>query len=122
METRAAVEALRALAHGSRLAVFRRLVAEGPAGLPAGAIAEALDLPGPTLSFHLAQLVQGGLVWSRREGRQVIYGVDVGGVGALVGFLTNDCCGGRAELCGLGPRTAAPTPKPRRARRTRAPR
>jgi ArsR family transcriptional regulator, arsenate/arsenite/antimonite-responsive transcriptional repressor len=94
-----AVRALRALAHPSRLAVFRRLVRRGPKGLSAGAIATALRLPAPTLSFHLAHLVRGGLARSRREGRQVYYAVDVAGMRGLMGYLTRDCCAGRPELC-----------------------
>ncbi|MCB1009863.1 MAG: winged helix-turn-helix transcriptional regulator, partial [Acidobacteria bacterium] len=76
METTAVLASLSALAHETRLAAFRRLVQRGPAGMAAGAIAEALDVPAPTLSFHLAALERAGLVASRREGRSVVYAAD----------------------------------------------
>jgi len=72
METTAALERLSALAHDSRLAIFRRLVQRGPEGMAAGEIAAALGVAAPTLSFHLAHLARAGLVTSRREGRAVI--------------------------------------------------
>ncbi len=96
-----AILAFAALAQEARLEVFRLLVIEGPEGLPAGEIARRLRLPPSTLSHHLAQLERGGLVASRRVHRQVIYAVDAGGVRDLVGFLAEDCCRGRPELCGL---------------------
>lgn len=89
-----AVEALAALAQRSRLAIYRRLVEAGPKGMPAGGIGEALELPPATLSFHLSQLARAGLVRSRQEGRYVIYSADFDGMNALVGFLTENCCGG----------------------------
>lgn len=91
-----AIDALAALAHESRLKVFRLLVPAGPAGMPAGAIAESAGLPAATLSFHLAQLVRSGLARSRQEGRFVIYSVDFGHINQLVGFLTENCCGGQS--------------------------
>lgn len=99
MEPNDAVSSLGALAHATRLAVFRRLVAAGPAGLPAGEIATALDVPPPTLSFHLRDLSQAGLVVSVREGRVIRYAADFAAMNALVAFLTENCCGGRPELC-----------------------
>ena len=90
-----AVTKLGALAQESRLAVFRLLVESGPAGLPAGAIGERLGLPGPTLSFHLAQLKQAGLIAARRAGRSLIYAADFATMNALLAFLTENCCGGR---------------------------
>lgn len=94
-----AVTALGALAQESRLQAFRLLVRHGEKGIPAGEIAEALGVPPATLSFHLSQLAQGGLIDSRRNGRSIIYFVNVCGVRALMAYLTEDCCGGRAELC-----------------------
>ncbi len=94
-----AVSRLSALAQDSRLAVFRALVAAAPGGLPAGEIATQLALPAPTLSFHLAQLKMAGLVTCRREGRSLIYAADMAGMNALIGFLTDACCGGRPEAC-----------------------
>jgi len=97
METPAAVQSLSALAQESRLAVFRRLVERGPEGMPAGEIAAALEIPKPTLSFHLAQLERAGLARSRREGRSILYSADYEAIAALVGFLYENCCGSAAS-------------------------
>ena len=99
MDISNATRALGALAQETRLAGFRLLVEAGPTGLPAGEIARALAIPHNTLSSHLAILTAAGLVGSRREGRSVIYSVDFEGVRALLGFLMEDCCRGRSELC-----------------------
>ncbi len=99
METVQAVVALEALAQESRLGVFRLLVEAGPEGLPAGRIAERMKLPGPTLSFHLAHLKRAGLLACRREGTSLIYSADFGSMNALVGFMTENCCGGDAAQC-----------------------
>ena len=96
MEMADAVEALSALAQETRLQVYRLLVEAGPEGLPAGRIGERLDLPPATLSFHLAHLARAGLARSRQEGRFVIYSADFQNMDALVGYLTENCCGGRA--------------------------
>lgn len=93
METSQAVEALAALAQASRLQIYRLLVEAGPEGMPAGRIGEALSLPPATLSFHLSQLTRAGLASSRQEGRFVIYSTDFENMNALVGFLTDNCCG-----------------------------
>ena len=100
MKSKAAIEALTALAQETRLSIFRLLVREGPEPLPAGVISERLDIPAPTLSFHLAQLARAGLVSSRREGRSILYAADYGGMRALLTYLTEDCCQGRPEMCG----------------------
>jgi ArsR family transcriptional regulator len=94
METKQAIQALSALAQESRLAIFRLLIQAGPAGLPAGAIGEKLDLPPATLSFHLAGLTRAGLAQSRQEGRFVIYSASFENLNRLVAFLTENCCGG----------------------------
>ncbi|MBC9034035.1 helix-turn-helix transcriptional regulator [Sphingomonas sp. JC676] len=94
-----AVEALSALAHGHRLAVFRLLVRAGPAGVPAGAIAREVGVLPNTLSTHLTILGQAGLIRSRREGRSVIYAANYDGMRDLLGFLVADCCAGRPEIC-----------------------
>lgn len=107
MEYTSAVDALGALAHETRLKVFRLLVEAGAEGLAAGAIGETLALPPATLSFHLAHLARAGLARSRQEGRFVIYSADFTAMNTLVGFLTENCCGGRS---------CAPQ-KPQRARR-----
>ena len=95
-----AVAALGALAHDNRLRVFRLLVREGPDDISAGAVAQALAIAPSALSFHLAALERAGLVTARRSGRNVFYGVAVDAVRGLIGFLTEDCCRGRPELCG----------------------
>jgi DNA-binding transcriptional ArsR family regulator len=94
-----AVEALSALAHTSRLAVFRLLVETGKQGLPAGAIASEVGVLPNTLSTHLTLLSRANLIQSRREGRSLIYSADYDGMRALLGFLVADCCGGQPEIC-----------------------
>lgn len=75
------------------------LVKEGPDGLSAGDIADKLSITPATLSFHLKELANSGLLESRREGRSIIYAMNVKGINALMAFLTEDCCQGRPELC-----------------------
>jgi ArsR family transcriptional regulator len=99
MEIKQAVQCLLALAQESRLRVFRLLVPAGEEGMPAGLIAESLELPPATLTFHLKELVNAGLIVSRREGRSIIYSLRVEGMKDLLTFLSQDCCGGRPELC-----------------------
>ena len=94
MEKTNAVTALAALAQDNRLAVFRLLVQAGPEGLPAGAVADALDLAPNTLTFHFDRLRMAGLVTVRREGRSMIYAAEFDTMNALLGFLTDNCCGG----------------------------
>jgi DNA-binding transcriptional ArsR family regulator len=94
MEKTDAVTALAALAQGNRLDVFRLLVQAGPDGLPAGAVAEALDLAPNTLTFHFDRLRMAGLVTVRREGRSMIYAARYETMNDLLGFLTQNCCGG----------------------------
>lgn len=98
VKSKDAVEALAALAQDSRLAVYRLLVKRGPKGYPAGEIAERLDIPAPTLSFHLKALAQAGLVNLRREGRFVHYSANFVRMNALVAFLTENCCS-LADAC-----------------------
>ena len=99
MKTKRALVALSALAQESRLAVFRLLVKHGPEGLTPGVIAECLDMPPPTLSFHLKALAQSGLVVAKSEGRFVRYRADMAAFNALVEFLTEDCCQGQSAAC-----------------------
>lgn len=94
MKSETVVRALSALAQEHRLALFRLLVQAGPDGLAAGAIAEALGVPASSLSFHLAQLTNAGLIAQRRDGRSLIYSADYGAMTALLGFLMENCCGG----------------------------
>jgi ArsR family transcriptional regulator len=96
METTHAVDALAALAQSSRLEIYRLLVQAGPEGMPAGKIGEELGLPPATLSFHLSHLTRAGIARSRQEGRFVIYSADYASMNSLVGFLTENCCGGRS--------------------------
>ncbi len=99
MEKEAAIMALGALAQETRLEIFRLLVGQGPEGLPAGAIGGRLNLPSPTLSFHLNQLRFAGLVTSRRKSRSIIYAANFTVMRELLAYLTDNCCGGRPELC-----------------------
>ncbi|HJV50195.1 MAG TPA: metalloregulator ArsR/SmtB family transcription factor [Noviherbaspirillum sp.] len=94
METKQAIAALGALAQESRLAVFRLLVRCGPAGLAASRIAEQLDVPASSLSFHLKELTHAGLIAPRQEGRFVIYSANFEVMNGLLAFLTESCCGG----------------------------
>jgi DNA-binding transcriptional ArsR family regulator len=94
MQNAHVVEALAALANEHRLAIYRLLVQAGPEGRAAGAIAEKLGLPASSLSFHLAHLTRAGLIEQRRESRSLIYSADFAAMNGLVGFLTENCCGG----------------------------
>jgi DNA-binding transcriptional ArsR family regulator len=106
MQTSDALRALAALSHATRLEVFRLLVREGAIGLPAGQIAERLEVAPSTLSPHLARLERAGLATSWRDERRILYAVNVEGMRALLAFLTDACCGGHPELCGYAPRKA----------------
>ena len=97
--TPAAIAALSALAHERRLAVFRLLVQAGPEGMSAGSIAEAMQSPASSMSFHLAHLHRAGLIAQRRESRSLIYSAAYDRIAGLIGFLLEDCCGGRPEVC-----------------------
>src|SRR5229473_7381172 len=99
MEKTDAVAALAAFAQDNRLDVFRLLVQAGPEGMPAGAVASALDLAPNTLTFHFDRLRQAGLVKVRREGRSMIYAARFETMNALLGYLTENCCKGAAESC-----------------------
>jgi DNA-binding transcriptional ArsR family regulator len=109
------VVALEGLARESRLGIFRLLVVAGPEGLPAGKIAERMGLPAPTLSFHLSQLKNAGLITCLRDGRSLIYSADFAVINELVTFLTENCCGGNAAQCAPD-RVGS---KPKSKRRTR---
>ena len=102
METKNVIAALAALAQESRLAIFRLLVQTGPQGMAATKIAEHLGIPPSSLSFHLKELVHAGLVVPRQAGRFVIYAADVDNMNALIGFLTDNCCGGAPCITGQG--------------------
>ena len=119
------IAALGALAQETRLDIFRLLVQKGPEGLPAGELGARLGQPSPTMSFHLNQLRFAGLVSSRRESRSIIYSANFRAMTDLLGYLTENCCGGRPELCapapigagcgaGSAPESATTTPKKNR--------
>jgi ArsR family transcriptional regulator, arsenate/arsenite/antimonite-responsive transcriptional repressor len=95
-----AVNALGALAHETRLAVFRMLVKAGPDGMIAGGIAEHCGVPPSTMSHHLVTLERAGLVQSERESRLIHYRADYANMRRLLTFLMEDCCQGRPEMCG----------------------
>jgi ArsR family transcriptional regulator, arsenate/arsenite/antimonite-responsive transcriptional repressor len=123
-DTAHAVDALAALAQSTRLAVFRRLVEFAPEGLNAGAIGAALDLAPPTLSFHLKELVNAGLVVDQREGRHIRYRADLAAMNALIGYLTDNCCRGQGRLvdgaeCAPARASSACAPNSPRATRRR---
>jgi len=99
MKKSTVVLALGALAQETRLEIFRMLVQKGPEGLPAGEIGARLDQPSPTISFHLNQLRFAGLITSHRESRSIIYSANFKAMTDLLGYLTENCCGGRPELC-----------------------
>jgi ArsR family transcriptional regulator, arsenate/arsenite/antimonite-responsive transcriptional repressor len=109
METQTALDCLRALGQEHRLAAFRALVQAGPAGLCVGELREALGIPGPTLSAHLNQLRQAGLVRDQREGRQIQLAADFARMNALLAYLTENCCAGAD--CGPTSACALPTPE-----------
>ena len=94
MDGATAITALGALAQEHRLKLFRLLVQAGGNGMPAGAIAEALEVPNSSLSFHLAQLARAGLVRQRREHRSLIYSADYAAMNRLIGYLMENCCAG----------------------------
>jgi ArsR family transcriptional regulator, arsenate/arsenite/antimonite-responsive transcriptional repressor len=106
-----AVAALAALAQDNRLDVYRLLVQAGPEGMPAGRVAEKLDLAPNTLTFHFDRLRDAGLVTVRRDGRSMIYAARFETMNGLLAFLTENCCQGAAEAC-----APAPACKPVRAK------
>lgn len=116
MKSPEAITALSALASEARLAVFRILVKRGPEGYTPSDLTKRLDLPAPTLSFHIKGLVQAGLVISRREGRNLYYSPNFEHMNALVGFLTENCCSLAGEECGAACQPlAAPAQRRKRA-------
>src|ERR1700688_2291325 len=102
VKTPQVIEALGALAHEHRLAIFRLLVERGPVGLSAGRIAERVGLVPSSLTFHLQNLRRAGLITQRRESRQLFYSADFTAMNALVGYLTENCCGNSSSECSVG--------------------
>jgi ArsR family transcriptional regulator len=103
MDSAMVIRALGALAQEHRLAAFRLLVQAGEEGMPAGAIAEKLGVVASSMSFHLAALANAGLVTQRRQSRLIIYSANYGVMNGLMGYLTQNCCGGvpctTEEMC-----------------------
>jgi DNA-binding transcriptional ArsR family regulator len=103
MEKKDVVAALSALAQDSRLDIFRLLVQAGGSGMQVGRIGDRLGLPSATLSFHLTQLRQAGLITFRREGRSLIYAAEYAVMNDLLAYLTENCCQGDSSACALVP-------------------
>jgi len=107
MEPTQVIAALEALAQENRLAIFRALVQAGPAGRTPSDLSEALDLPAPTLSFHLSQLRHAGLIAVTRNGRSLIYAAAYETMNNLIGFLTENCCAGACAPASCAPSKSA---------------
>jgi ArsR family transcriptional regulator, arsenate/arsenite/antimonite-responsive transcriptional repressor len=115
LDARSAVNALSALAHEHRLTAYRLLVEAGPAGLPAGLIAERLGLPPSSLTFHLQSLLHAGLVTQHRASRQLIYAMVPAAMNDIVAYLTEHCCGGPVGCAvACDPDAVHALPKPQR--------
>ena len=114
MHTKQAVRALAALAQSTRLDAFRLLIKAGPPGLSVGKIAERLRVPGPTLSFHLKELLNADLIEPRQESRFIIYSACFDRMNDLLHFLTEKCCGGDSAACGMPQYSTIKMPKPTR--------
>jgi ArsR family transcriptional regulator len=117
VETTIASEKLAALGHETRLAIFRLLVQAGVGGVNAGLIGETLDIPPPTLSFHLAHLTRVGLIQGQQKSRFIYYTADYGAMNDLLGYLTQNCCQGSSCLPSV-PAVVSPK-KPVHAKRRR---
>jgi ArsR family transcriptional regulator len=116
MKTPAVIEALAALAHEYRLAIYRLLVQQGPRGLAAGAIGERVGLQPSSLTFHLQSLQRAGLITQQRASRQLIYSADYDVMNGLVGYLTDNCCAA-ADTAACCPAPAARPSRPVRRRK-----
>ncbi|MDD4979190.1 MAG: metalloregulator ArsR/SmtB family transcription factor [Gallionella sp.] len=99
LEATQVVAALAALAQSTRLAIYRLLVVSGSEGLPAGQIAERLQLAPATLSFHFKTLSHAGLIESRQEGRYIFYVANYSVMNEMLAYLTENCCAGAGESC-----------------------
>src|SRR6188474_466892 len=117
MEKSDAIVALAALAQDNRLEVFRLLIAAGPVGMPAGEIAAALGLAPNNLTFHFDRLRSAGLVTVKRAGRSMIYAAQFETMNELLGYLTDNCCGGAPEKC-LPSRQCVPAAETKQRRET----
>lgn len=101
LDETSAIEALSALAQGTRIGVFRILMAAFPRSVPAGEIASRMAVPHNTMSVHLRILQRAGLCTVQRQGRMMLYRAEVAGFAGLMQFMAGDCCAGRPELCGV---------------------
>jgi ArsR family transcriptional regulator, arsenate/arsenite/antimonite-responsive transcriptional repressor len=117
MKTPQVIEALGALAHEYRLAIFRLLVERGPEGLPAGRVAERVGLVPSSLTFHLQNLRRAGLITQRRQSRQLFYAADFTAMNALVGYLTENCCAESGTECSVSCTPSQPAMPAKRARK-----
>jgi ArsR family transcriptional regulator, arsenate/arsenite/antimonite-responsive transcriptional repressor len=117
MKTPAVIEALGALAHEHRLAIYRLLVQRGPEGLPAGTIGQRIGLLPSSLTFHLQTLQRAGLITQRRDSRQLIYSADFSVMNGLVGYLTENCCGNGSAECSPSCAPVLPAKASKRAAR-----
>jgi len=99
MRSFAAVDALSALAHEHRLAIYRLLVQAGPDGMSAGAIAHAIGIPASSFTFHVQNLHRARLITQRRASRQILYAADFGVMNALLAYLTENCCARSGGAC-----------------------
>ncbi|HSM11510.1 MAG TPA: helix-turn-helix transcriptional regulator [Lysobacter sp.] len=118
MDTTQALQALAGLAQKSRLAIFRHLVELGPEGACPGAIAAAVGVAAPTLSFHLRTLLQAGLIDAEQNGRSITYRANFAAMQGLIGYLGDNCCGGDPSRC--APMAAKPVRAGRAATKRRA--
>ena len=100
MEEKQVINALTAIAHPLRLRVFRALVVAGPAGLTPGTLTESLEVSATSLSFHLKELMNSGLVSQERQGRNLVYRAAFAQMNGLLAYLTENCCQG--ETCAAG--------------------
>lgn len=107
MKTDTAVRIFESLSSPIRLEVYRTVVRRGPAGMVAGEISAALDIPPANLSFHLKAMTQAGLLTVQQEGRFQRYRADLGAMQGILAYITDECCGGHPELCGPRGRTRA---------------
>jgi DNA-binding transcriptional ArsR family regulator len=109
MKTPEALKALAALAQDTRLGIYRLLVQAGKDGLSVGTIADKLDLPGATLSFHLKELANAALIEARQQGRFIYYSANYAQMTGLLAYLTENCCQGNGcdAACAPGPRKRA---------------
>ncbi len=117
MDAKRTIDALGALAHEHRLAIFRLLVEKGPEGVAAGAIAESLGVVPSSLTFHVQSLQRAGLITQRRVSRQLFYAADFSTMNELVDYLTRNCCGG-AKSCAPACRPSSAAKSPVKLRRS----